>query len=58
MSDKVTRGHPRSGENTKCHAKLDNKMFGDEVKIIYEERMSLYFAHITYTAENYITMQY
>ena len=58
MSDKVTWGHPRSGENTKFHAKLDNKMFGEEVKIIYEERMSLYFAHITYTAENYIIMHY
>ena len=35
MSDKVTRGHARSGEIAKGHTKLNNKMFGEEVKIIY-----------------------
>ena len=58
MSSKVTRGHPRSGKNAKGHANLDNKMFGDEVEIIYKEIMSLYFAHITCTAEDYIVIHY
>ena len=35
MSDKVSRGHARSGEIAKGHTKLNNKMFGEEVKIIY-----------------------